>query len=179
MTEIDPNANPERGARPEGGNAWEASEELAALIERLSNERDDALEARKRALADFANFQRRASESELRARDGGILYVARLLLPVLDQMDLALAQNTATLTVEQLLQAISMVRAEMNKALEKSGMERIAPKPGEEFDPHYHEAVMRQPLDGVGPNHVANCFQAGYRLGEMTLRPAKVSVTPE
>jgi molecular chaperone GrpE len=156
-----------------------ANEETAALIERLTAERDEALAAYKRALADFANFQRRASESELRARDGGIVYIARALMPVLDQMDLALAQNTAALTVEQMLQAIAMVRAEMNKALEKSGIERIAPPAGAEFDPHHHEAVMRQPLDGVEPGRIATCFQVGYRLGDMTLRPAKISVTPD
>ncbi|MDZ4829171.1 MAG: nucleotide exchange factor GrpE [Phycisphaerae bacterium] len=183
MPEFDPIPESEsRATNPDsefGDILSGCSEELAVLIERLSAERDDAIELRKRSLADFVNFQRRASESELRARDGGIMYLARLLMPVLDQMDLSLAQNTATMTIEQLLQAISMVRSEMNKALEKSGIERVAPKSGDEFDPHSQEAVMRQPIAGVAPNHVAMCFQVGYRLGEMTLRPAKVSVTPE
>ncbi len=156
-----------------------ANEETAALIEKLTQERDEAIAAYKRSLADFANFQRRASESELRARDGGVMFVARSLMPVLDQMDLSLAQNTATLTVDQMLQAIAMVRTDMNKALERTGIERLVPASGDEFDPHFHEAVMRQPVDGVAGGHIANCFQAGYRLGEMTLRPAKVSVTPD
>lgn len=156
-----------------------ANEDTAALIERLSIERDEAIQSYKRALADFANFQRRASESELRARDGGVMFVARTLMPVLDQMDLTLAQDQSKLSMEQLLQATGMVRSELNKALAKSGIERLDPKTGEEFDPHFHEAVMRQPVDGVPPNRVATCFQAGYRLGDMPLRPAKVSVTPE
>ncbi|MFO0826992.1 MAG: nucleotide exchange factor GrpE [Phycisphaerales bacterium] len=174
--DVDPNSNPDAS---DDAPVVQATDETAALIERLVAERDEALESRKRALADFVNFQRRASESELRARDGGVMYLARLLMPVLDQMDLALAQNTANLSTAQLLQAISMVRGEMNKALEKGGIERVAPKAGDEFDPHFHEAVMRQPMEGVAPNHVAMCLQAGYRLGEMTLRPAKVSVAPE
>ena len=165
---------------PFDANAFvQANDETAALIERLTAERDEAIEKHKRALADFANFQRRASESELRARDGGVMYIARLLMPVLDQMELSLMQDKSKMTVEQLLQATSMLRGEMNKSLEKAGIERIDPKPGDEFDPHFHEAVMRQAVAGVEPNHVAACLQVGYRLGEMTLRPAKISVTPE
>lgn len=156
-----------------------ANEDTAALIERLTQERDEAIDSRKRALADFVNYQRRAGESELRARDGGIMMVARYLMPALDHMDLTLLQKVEAMSVEQLLQATSMLRTELNKALAKSGIERIEPKAGDEFDPHFHEAVMRQPMDGVAANHIAACFQVGYRLGDMTLRPAKVSVTPE
>jgi molecular chaperone GrpE len=155
-----------------------ANEETAALIEKLTQERDEAVSAYKRSLADFANFQRRANENELRARDGGIIFVARTLMPVLDSMDLSLAQNTATLTVEQMLQAISMLRTELNRALEKSGIVRIEPKRGDEFDPHLHEAVMQQPVEGVDAGRIASTFQVGYQLGDSRLRPAKVSVTP-
>lgn len=176
MQQTDP-SNPPSPETPTGEVM--ANEDAAALIERLTSERDEAIESRKRALADFVNFQRRAGESELRARDGGIILVARHLMPVLDQMDLTLMQNVATMSIEQLLQATSMLRGEMNKALAKSGIERVEPKAGDEFDPHFHEAVMRQPMEGVAANHIAACFQVGYRLGDMTLRPAKVSVTPD
>jgi molecular chaperone GrpE len=163
---------------PEGDETLTANEETAALIERLTRERDDAVASYKRALADFANFQRRSNENELRARDGGIMFVARTLMPVLDSMDLSLAQNASTLTVEQMLQAISMLRTEMNRALEKSGIVRIEPKRGDLFDPHLHEAVMQQAADGVEAGHIASTFQVGYQLGDSRLRPAKVSVTP-
>jgi molecular chaperone GrpE len=170
---------PDMDPFPDADAFVQANDETAALIERLTAERDEAIQSYKRSLADFANFQRRASESELRARDGGVMYVARLLMPVLDQMELSLMQDKSKMNVEQLLQATAMLRGEMNKALEKAGIDRIEPKPGDEFDPHFHEAVMRQALSGVEPNHVAALLQVGYRLGDMTLRPAKVSVTPE
>jgi molecular chaperone GrpE len=164
--------------RLDGVDPIVADEETAALIERLTQERDEAIAAYKRALADFANYQRRANDNELRARDGGMIFVARSLMPVLDSMDLSLAQNAATVTVEQMMQAIAMLRAEMNRALEKSGILRIEPKRGDEFDPHLHEAVMQQPAEGLDAGKIASTFQVGYRLGESRLRPAKVSVTP-
>lgn len=172
------NATPPEHSDAEGADTIMANEETAALIEKLTQERDEAVAAYKRSLADFANYQRRANENELRARDGGMIFVARGLMPVLDSMDLSLAQNTANLTVEQMLQAIAMLRTEMNRALEKSGIVRIDPKRGEEFDPHLHEAVMQQPAEGVEPGHIAATFQVGYQLGDSRLRPAKVSVTP-
>jgi molecular chaperone GrpE len=107
-----------------------------------------------------------------------MIFVARSLMPVLDSMDLSLAQNAATVTVEQMMQAISMLRSEMNRALEKSGIQRIEPKRGDEFDPHLHEAVMQQPAEGLDGGRIAATFQVGYQLGESRLRPAKVSVTP-
>ncbi len=175
-SDFDADAGPD--GRMDEADPILADEETAALIERLTQERDEAHAAYKRALADFANFQRRANDNELRARDGGMIFVARSLMPVLDSMDLSLAQNAATVTVEQMMQAISMLRSEMNRALEKSGIQRIEPKRGDEFDPHLHEAVMQQPAEGLEGGRIAATFQVGYQLGESRLRPAKVSVTP-
>lgn len=182
MTKPDTDGSDHASSDDSTAGDYLANEETAALIERLTGERDEAIESRKRALADFVNFQRRAGENELRARDAGATSVVKALLPVLDQMDLALGAAVdakSALTVDRLLEAIGMLRAETNRSLDKVGVQRIAPAAGDEFDPHVHEAVMRQVQPGVDPNRVATCFQAGYRLGDITLRPAKVSVTPE
>ena len=152
--------------------------ELAQMIERLAAERDEAVAAKMRALADFANFQRRSVENEARARTGGLIQLTRALMPVLDHFDLALAQDPAKLTVDQLAKSIEMTRAELQKALEQNGIARIEPAPGTPFDPLQHDAVMRQPAEGVAPGCVSMRFQTGWRLGESVLRPAKVAVAP-
>ncbi|MEY4842121.1 MAG: GrpE, partial [Planctomycetota bacterium] len=41
-----------------------------------------------------------------------------------------------------------------------------------------HEAVMKQPVQGVAPGAISMAFQSGYRLGDSVLRPAKVAVQP-
>jgi molecular chaperone GrpE len=153
--------------------------ELAQAIERLTTERDEAVAARMRSQADFANFQRRSVENEARARTGGLIQLTRALMPVLDHFDLALAQDPSKLTVEQLAKSIEMTRAELQKALEQNGIARIDPTPGTTFDPLQHDAVMRQPADGIAPGCVSMRFQTGWRLGESVLRPAKVAVAPE
>jgi molecular chaperone GrpE len=156
----------------------ETTEDVAALVHQLETQRDEAIEAKLRALADFRNYQRRADESEKRALQSGAVRVVRSILPVLDHFDLALSQKPEQMTVPQLLQAVKIVRDEFNKALAAQGVERIEPVPGEPFDPHQHEAVMRQPVPGAEPNSVVSTMQSGFAMGDLVLRPAKVAVAP-
>jgi molecular chaperone GrpE len=146
------------------------------LVRQLQGELDEAVEARKRALADFKNYQRRAAENEQRAAAMATARVVRTIMPALEHFDLALNQKPEQMTVDNLLQAVRIVRDEFSKALALQGVERIDPQPGEVFDPHRHEAVMRQQAPGAAPNTIVNTLQSGYALGDMVLRPAKVSV---
>lgn len=159
-----------------GADSIELSEAAAELVERLETERDEAVAARQRALADFRNYQRRAAESELRAGQGGAAGVVRSLLAVIDHFDLALGQDTEQITVEQLLGGVRMVRDELLKTLETHGVERIDPACGDEFDPNLHQAMLHQPDDKVEPNHIVCVLQSGYQMGDLVLRPAKVTV---
>lgn len=145
----------------------------------LQKERDDAVEARTRALADYANFQRRAKENEIRERDRGVSDVARNLMPVLDQFDMALGQQAEDTSVESLLKGIEIVRDELAKALEKTGIAKIAPAIGDPFDPMNQEAMLQQPAEGVEPGHVSMLVQVGWAMGSQVLRPAKVAIAPE
>jgi len=167
------------GDLPESIGSFDLPEEVATLIAALERERDEAIEARKRALADYVNFQKRASENEARARKEGTLSVLRSLLPVLDHFELALNQDPATTSTEQLLGGVRIVKDELMKVLETCGVAKIVPKVGDEFDPIRHEAMMRQVAEGVLPNHVVAVFQPGFASGDRVIRPAKVAVAPE
>jgi molecular chaperone GrpE len=48
---------------------------------------------------------------------------------------------------------------------------------GEPFDPHLHEAVMREADSDLEADHVAQVVQKGYWIGERVLRPARVAVS--
>ena len=154
----------------------ELSEDAAQVVEQLQRERDEAVEARKRALADFRNFQRRAAENEQRALQKGATSIVRSLLPVLDHFDLALSQDASQMNVEQLIGGMQLVRDELHRALQSQDVQRIEPQVGEEFDPNNHEAMTRQPTSEYEPNTVVQVMQSGYRMGQHVLRPAKVAV---
>jgi len=183
----------DRGAKPFEASEDRDEEELVApadeigagadddphdVVARLTSERDQAVAAKQRAQADFANFQRRAGENEQRALVGGMSMVVRALLPALDNLDRALDTDPSRTTTEQLLDGVRMVRGEIARALESHGITAIVPKPGDEFDPRQHEALMRQAAEGIEPNHVVTALQIGYAMGETILRPAKVVISP-
>lgn len=154
----------------------ELSEEAAQLVHNLQSQIDEAVAARQRALADFRNYQKRAAESEIHANKAGSARIARSLLSVVDQFDMALDQDTQQLSVEQLLSGIRLVRGELVKALQSHGVNRFEPEIGDEFDPMMHEAMMRQPSEDVEPNHIVSVLQVGYKMGDLVLRPAKVAI---
>ena len=153
-------------------------EQEVDFLEELKAELDEAIDARKRALADFANFQRRATDNERRAVADGAARVVRSLLGVIDHFDLALDRGEEKMTVDQLLSGVRIVRDELVTALESHGVERIQPEVGDAFDPNRHEAVLHQAAEGIEPDHIASVLQPGYRMGAVVLRPAKVGVAP-
>jgi molecular chaperone GrpE len=177
LNDSDMTSDEDRDIGPDTG--IDAGDDFTQVVEKLMAERDEAVAAKLRAQADFANFQRRSIENEARARTGGLVQMTRALMPVLDHFDLALAQDHSKLTVEQMAKSIEMTRAELQKALEQNGIARIDPTPGTVFDPMQHDAVMRQPMEGIAPGCVSMRFQTGWRLGDSVLRPAKVAVAPD
>ncbi len=156
----------------------EAPDEVVALIADLQGQLDEAVEARKRAQADFVNYQNRAEQNQRQAVLGGEAGVVRSILGVLDHFDLALDQDTEQLTVEQLLGGVRIVRAELVKALERYDVRPVQPAPGDEFDPNLHQAVLHQEAQDIPPDHIVAVLQAGYTMGTIVLRPAKVSIAP-
>ncbi|MHC4784458.1 MAG: nucleotide exchange factor GrpE [Planctomycetota bacterium] len=172
--EVEP-AVPEAEVDPDA-QAIEIPEAAAEVIEQLKAELAEAVEGRKRALADFANYQRRAAENEERALRSGAAGVIRSLLGALDHFDLALGQETEQITVKQYVDGVKIVHDELLKALARHGVQRIVPVEGDEFDPNRHEAMLHQPSDEVEPNHIVSVMQPGYTIGHLVLRPAKVVV---
>jgi molecular chaperone GrpE len=163
-------------ARRENLEELELSEEAYELVVRLESERDEAIAARQRAMADFLNYQRRAQLNESQARRDGVSAVVRSLLPALDHFDLALGQDPDQVTVAQLFDGVRIVRTELSKALECHGVRTIAPEIGDPFDPNLHQAVMHQPTGEYEPNSIVNLLQVGYAIGELMIRPASVVV---
>lgn len=139
----------------------------------------DASEERyRRVLADFSNYQRRASENERRAREAGKAGVLEQMVAVLDTFDLAMRMDPASTTPEAMLQGVQMIKGEMLRLLSTQGFVPIDPSRGAEFDPHQHEAVTHAMDEDVAPGCVAEVMQTGYQLGDRVLRPAKVTVRP-
>ena len=100
----------------------------------------------------------------------------RSVLPVLDQLRLALEQDPSAASGEQILEGVRIAGDELEKVLSDRGIERVEPGSGDEFDPRCHEAMMNVEDADVESGRIVQVLQVGFVLGEHVLRPAKVSI---
>ena len=130
-----------------------------------------------RAVAELDNVRKRARRDVGVAESRGVFKLARELLPALDNFERALAAAEAQPENRDhhLTDGIRLVQSELLGALARVGIEPDSPK-GERFDPHRHEAVAQQPVDGAEAGTIVEVYSAGYTYGEDVLRPAKVVV---
>lgn len=144
----------------------------------LQSERDDLFQRLQRLSADYQNFQRRSEQNLADSLQYARGDVYKTMIPVLDHFDTALSAPPQSDDAKALHKGVRIVRDELLKVMQQAGVERVEVKVGEAFDPHAHEALLRQPADGVAPNHVTMCLLPGYVYRGRTLRPAKVAVAP-
>jgi molecular chaperone GrpE len=160
--------------RSEGIEDSEDSESpVASRQETLERERDEYLALAQRAQADFENYRKRAAKEAAAAGDRAKAGLVRELLPVVDNLERALA--SAEESEQHLAEGVRLVHSELVAVLQRNGIEPFDPT-GEPFDPEIHEALSTQPADGADPGIVVDVMEKGYRLNGTVLRPARVVV---
>ncbi|HXZ09846.1 MAG TPA: nucleotide exchange factor GrpE [Paraburkholderia sp.] len=125
-----------------------------------------------RAKAETENVRRRAQEDVTKAHKFAIESFAEHLLPVLDSLEAALADNSGDLA--KVREGVELTLRQLTGALEKGRVVAINPV-GEKFDPHRHQAISMVPADQE-PNTVVAVLQKGYVIADRVLRPALVTV---
>ena len=173
---ADPEPALEGEPEPEPALEPEPDPGPAELRERAAKA-DEYLALAQRTQADFENFRKRMTRDVRAAEVRGMGRLARELLPALDNLERALASVEASGEDQEhhLTQGIRLVQSDLSAALARTGIEGYAQK-GERFDPVQHEAVAQQPVDGAEPGTIVEVLQAGYRLNDAVLRPARVIV---
>ena len=154
-----------------------AASDTAAPADAAASPAPDYKDQWLRAVAELDNVRKRARRDVAAAESRGIAKLARELLPALDNFEraLAAAEEQPENRDHHLTDGIRLVQTELLGALARVGIVPDSPK-GERFDPHRHEAVAQQPIDGAEPGTIVEVYSAGYTYGEDVLRPAKVVV---
>ena len=137
-------------------------------------ERDRYLELAQRAQADFENYRKRTAKDVASAGARAKIGLVRDLLPVVDNLERALA--SAGDTDSALAEGVRLVLNELQGVFAREGVTAIAPA-GDEFDPTVHEAISTRSEDGAKPGVVVEVVEKGYRLGDTVIRPARVVVS--
>src|ERR671936_2711075 len=127
-------------AGDEGSDAGEASEsdDPVSVLER---ERDEYLALAQRTQADFENYRKRAAKDAAAAGSRAKAGLVRELLPVLDNLERALATAAGgNGDAGNMVEGVRLVYADLVGVLQRSGVEAFDPA-GEPFDPALHEAL--------------------------------------
>ena len=184
---ADEKANTPEQTRTENDNELTASDpeavvsdqvELAKLREQFDLKKKEASENYDRYLrqvAELENFRRRAS----REKDEAIRFanetLLKDLLPVVDNLERAVAHAKDGGNGKPLVEGVEMVLKGFFDVLAKHGVVPISAV-GQPFDPTRHEAMAHVESTTSDPNTVLEEHHKGYLLRDRLIRPALVSV---
>jgi molecular chaperone GrpE len=139
----------------------------------IGQDLQELTELLQRTRADFENYRRRAEEGRAQLLDYAKAQVVKDLLPLIDDLERALAHLPKELAKNEWAKGVVSVSKRAQEFLGKMDAKRIGTV-GEPFDPNLHEAIS---VDGDGEKEiVSHELQAGYRIGDEVIRPAIVRV---
>jgi len=145
-------------------------------VDPIVAERDRLKDQLLRTAADFDNFRKRTKRDLEDARKRAIEDTLREVLPIIDNLERAVAASGEADDVAAVADGVRMVLRSFEDVAQRLGVERI-PAVGHRFDPNVHDAVQQ----AVSEEHPAGTILAevvpGYRLGERLIRAALVVVS--
>jgi molecular chaperone GrpE len=145
-------------------------------LRKLAAERDQYLDMAQRMRAEFENYQKRAQRERDLERKYALAPLALDLLPVLDNLERALAAAQKSGESGPLVEGVALVQNQFLETFKRHGITRIEAL-GQPFDPNIHQAVMQQPSAEIEPGRVAHVLEQGFMHHDRVLRPAKVIVS--
>ncbi len=156
----------------------QVEQDLSQLLADAEAKRDEYLELARRAQADFENYRKRMAAEVQAAALRGKVEVARGVVPVLDDLERALAAaglDPEGDSEDPLAHGVLLVFRNLRETLGRNGIEVVDPK-GEKFDPNFAEALSTVQVEGAEAGVVVEVMQKGYRFEGQLIRPAMVVV---
>ena len=142
-----------------------------SLEEQIAAWRDKYL----RLQAEFDNFRKRTLKEKMELVERGCEGAWKAILPILDDMERAIAASHKSEDIEALRQGEELVMKKFESVLQAAGITAIDCV-GKPFNEDEQEAVARFAAGEDKRGLVIDCVQRGYKLGEHVLRYAKVVV---
>lgn len=149
-----------------------AAEEVSSEDEKIAEELKAVKEQLLRTMAEYDNFRKRSQREKDALRADIITNVTSKFLPVMDNLERALAAECAD---ENYKSGVKMIYDSFMETLKGLGVEEIV-SDGEDFSPNLHQAVQRVASDEVESGKVVQTFAKGYKIGDKVIRFAVVAV---
>jgi molecular chaperone GrpE len=148
--------------RARAEEAERRAREISAAYRRIDEEREA--------------FRQRLSRDLERRVDIARADLMRRIIPILDDLDRALAAARSAGESGRLAAGVGLIRESLRQALAAEGVEEVATA-GKPFDPAVAEAMATEPTDDPGRDGVVvEEIEKGWTLGGVLLRPARVRV---
>jgi molecular chaperone GrpE len=151
-------------------------------VEALRRERDDLRDRLLRTAAEFDNYRKRTDRERRDLSDAIAADLVRDLLPIVDDLERALAASSeapppepGAEAVVALRRGVELIHRQLLEALRKRGVEPLDVL-GRDFDPQWHEAVAHEPAGRHRDGEITAELRRGYRIGSRLLRAAMVRV---
>ncbi|MFF8394387.1 nucleotide exchange factor GrpE [Streptomyces sp. NPDC016172] len=156
----------EEGAAPAGDTGQDTA--LVAQLDQARTALSERTADLQRLQAEFQNYRRRVERDRIAVKEIAIANLLTELLPVLDDIGRAREHG-------ELVGGFKSVAESLEGTAAKMGLQQFG-KEGEPFDPTIHEALMHSYAPDVTETTCVAILQPGYRIGERTIRPARVAV---
>ena len=128
-----------------------------------------------RLQAEFDNFRKRTLREKMALIESGGSDVWKAVLPVLDDMERAIAASEKSNDIDALREGEKLIYNKFVDIMRQKGVVEIEAV-GTEFNPDLHEAVARFAAGEDKSGKVIDVVQRGYKQGEQVLRYTKVVV---
>lgn len=162
-------ANPaEEGPAAPAGDANATVAGLTAQLDQVRTALGERTADLQRLQAEYQNYRRRVERDRVTVKELAVASLLTELLPVLDDIGRAREHGELVGGFKSVAESLETVAAKM-------GLQQFG-KEGEPFDPTIHEALMHSYAPDVTETTCVAILQPGYRIGERTIRPARVAV---
>ncbi|MCX5196061.1 nucleotide exchange factor GrpE [Streptomyces sp. NBC_00249] len=159
-------ASKEDAAAPAGDAAADVA--LLAQLDQARTALSERTADLQRLQAEYQNYRRRVERDRIAVKEIAVASLLTELLPTLDDIGRAREHG-------ELVGGFKSVSESLETAAAKMGLQQFG-KEGEPFDPTIHEALMHSYAPDVTETTCVAILQPGYRIGERTIRPARVAV---
>jgi len=177
-----------RGSEVERRRLLGAQRRFEDIVARASAQADQALQARRAAEeqaqagrrrvehleAELVAFRERRRREAEELRQTGHARTVSTLLPVIDNMELAISHASGE--AEVVLAGVQMIIQQFHQALQQLGVQRVVAGPGILFDPEVHEALSEILTEEMLPGSIVDELRPGYLINGRLLRAARVTV---
>jgi len=174
--EKDKEENVDEAEETDAESTETKKEDTKNPLEEANSQIEELKDKYLRSVAEFDNYRKRTLKEKTELILNGSEKTISAVLPILDDMERALANADKTDDPKVLKEGMDLIYQKFGKILEGLGLKKIETE-DKDFNTDYHEAIAMVP--GMGDEKkgkVLDCVQTGYTLNDKVIRHAKVAV---